>query len=77
VGLAHELVHAQHAAEGSMDMTKVPNDSKPDPSNPKKTAAEKAEEVRTAGIPPYDKEKYSENTIRREWKPKQPDRPWY
>ena len=77
IGLAHELVHAQHAAEGSIDTSKVSNDSKPDPGNPKLIVKEMAEEVRTAGIPPYSKEPYSENTIRDEWNPKQVQRPWY
>ncbi len=44
VGLAHELVHADHAANGSVDMTRVPNDSKPDPLDPKKTAQELKED---------------------------------
>lgn len=77
IGLAHELVHAQHASEGSIDMTKVDNDSKPDPSDPKKTEKESLEEVRTAGIPPNDKDAYNENKIRGEWDPKQPERKWY
>lgn len=77
VGLGHELVHATHAAKGEVDLKKVDNDSKPDPSDPKKTAQELAEEVRTAGVPPYDKEPYSENKLRDEWTPKQPARAWY
>jgi hypothetical protein len=71
------LIHAQHAGEGSIDVTMIANDSKPDPANPKKIAQEKSEEVRTAGIPPHDTAGYSENSIRREWTPRQPDRPWY
>jgi uncharacterized Zn-binding protein involved in type VI secretion len=77
VGLAHELVHAVHAANGDISTKPVKNDSKPDPSNPKAYATEKEEEVRTVGIAPYDKESYSENKIRSEWDPKQTDRKWY
>jgi type VI secretion system secreted protein VgrG len=77
IGLGHELVHATHAARGEVDLKKVDNDSKPDPAHPKQTAKELTEEVRTAGVPPYDKEPYSENKLRDEWKPKQPARPWY
>ena len=77
VGLAHELVHASHAANGTVDLKSVDNDSRPDPADPTKMVQEKQEEVRTAGIPPYDKEPFSENSIRAEWSPKQPARPWY
>jgi uncharacterized Zn-binding protein involved in type VI secretion len=77
IGLAHELVHAQHAAEGSIDTSPVPYDSKPDPTDPKHIVKEKQEEVRTTGIPPYDDEPYSENKIRAEWDPKQLERKWY
>jgi uncharacterized Zn-binding protein involved in type VI secretion len=69
IGLAHELIHAKHASEGSRDVTQVPND--------KKGTTTKLEEVRTTGVPPYDKEPYSENKIRSEWNPKQPERKWY
>jgi type VI secretion system secreted protein VgrG len=77
IGLAHELIHAQHAAEGSIDLRRVANDSKPSPTNPGTFATEKLEEVRTAGIPPHDKGGYTENSIRSEWNPKQPERKWY
>jgi hypothetical protein len=77
VGLAHELVHASHAAHGTVDVKLENNDSRVDPSDPKKFVQEKHEEVRTVGIPPYDKEPYSENSIRNEWNPKQTARPWY
>jgi uncharacterized Zn-binding protein involved in type VI secretion len=77
VGLAHELVHATHASRGEVDMTPVANDSVKDPAHPDQTAKAPTEEVRTAGIAPFDKEPYSENTIRNEWKPKQKPRPHY
>jgi len=77
IGLGHELVHADHAANGTVDTRKVDNDDQPDPADPDKKAQEIKEEVRTAGIPPYDKEPYSENTLRNEWSPKQPSRPYY
>ncbi|MBG6146412.1 type VI secretion system secreted protein VgrG [Labrenzia sp. EL_142] len=77
IGLAHELIHAQHAADGELDFSKVDNDSKPDPSDPTKKAKVIKEEARTVGFPPHDKEPYSENKIRDEWDPKQPQRPYY
>jgi type VI secretion system secreted protein VgrG len=77
VGLAHELVHAQHAATGDIKTDQVENDSKPDPANPGGHATEMDEEVRTVGIPPYDGEPYSENKIRSEWDPPQTERKWY
>lgn len=77
VGLAHELVHATHAADGDINTQQVQNDSKPDPSDPTKFATEMNEEVRTVGISPYDKEPYSENKIRAEWETSLPQREWY
>lgn len=77
IGLAHELIHAQHAADGELDMSKVDNDHKPDPSDPTKNAKVIKEEAKTVGIPPHDNEPYSENKIREEWDPPQPEREFY
>jgi type VI secretion system secreted protein VgrG len=77
IGLAHELIHSKHAAEGSVDTTKVDNDSKPDPADPKKTAKELDEEVRAVGLPPHEDEDITENNIRNEWDPPQSKREWY
>ncbi|QFT30903.1 PAAR motif protein [Labrenzia sp. THAF82] len=77
IGLAHELIHAQHAADGELDFSKVDNDSKPDPADPTKKAKVIKEEAKTVGIPPHDNEPYSENKIREEWDPKQPERLFY
>lgn len=77
IGLAHEMVHATHVARGDISTDPVQNDNKPDPANPGSPATEIDEEVRTVGIPPYDNEPYSENTIRSEWDPPQPERKWY
>jgi type VI secretion system secreted protein VgrG len=77
IGLGHELVHAEQAAYGTMAQGMTNNDNKPDPSNPAKIAQEKVREVEAAGIPPNDKCPYSENKLRAEWNPKQPQRPWY
>ncbi|TCJ14778.1 hypothetical protein EZJ19_08970 [Parasulfuritortus cantonensis] len=74
---AHELVHAAHAANGTIDVKQEDNDSRPDPADPKKMTQEKHGEVRRVGVPPYDKEPYSENRIREQWSPKQATRPWY
>ncbi|MEM9630690.1 MAG: type III secretion system effector protein [Pseudomonadota bacterium] len=77
IGLAHELIHAKHAANGEIDLSKVENDHKPDPSDPTKNAKVIKEEAKTVGFPPHDGEPYSENKIRDEWDPKQPQRPYY
>ena len=77
IGLAHELVHAAHAASGSIRMNPVDDDNRIDASDPSKIVQQPAEEVRTVGIYPYDGEPYSENSIRSEWGPVQPSRPWY
>ncbi len=77
IGLAHELIHAAHNAIGTNNRTQANNDSRPDPADPSKTAQTRSEEVRTVGLAPFDKESYSENSIRNEWNPKQPTRPWY
>ncbi len=77
IGLGHEMIHADHINEGSVDFTKVPNDSKPDPANPGAFQKAPAEEVNTAGIPPNDKGAFTENKLRSEWDPPQPQRPYY
>ena len=58
VGLAHELIHAYHSANGTNDFTP------------------KGEDM-AVGVPPYDTEAVTENKIRDEWTPKQPNRPHY
>jgi hypothetical protein len=60
IGLAHELVHADDAAYGRTD---------PDSKN-----GEGNWERRAVGLSPYEKSDYSENKIRSEWDPKQPQR---
>ena len=75
VGLAHELIHARHAQEGSIDLGSSPNDSKPDGSGG--TATTLTEEARTVGLPPYENEPYTENQIRSQWNPPQDERPYY
>lgn len=77
IGLAHELCHAEQAAHGTMATGNVPNDSKPDPSNPGAFAQERKREVEAVGISPNDTRDFTENKIRNEWKPKQPQRQWY
>lgn len=78
--LGHEMTHAAHVARGEVDMTMVQNDGRTDPTHPTGNHHWYAEEVRTAGIPPYNDPKttpYSENTIRSEWDPPQPQRRYY
>lgn len=77
IGLAHELIHSSHAANGELDFTEVDNDGQADPSDPTKKTQVIKEEARTVGFPPHDNEPYSENKIRDEWDPKQPQRPYY
>lgn len=77
IGLAHELCHAEQAAHGTMSTGMVNNDAKPDPSNPGSFAQEKKREVEAVGISPNDTRNFTENKIRSEWNPKQPERKWY
>jgi len=78
--LGHEMTHAAHISRGEVDMNKVQNDGRTDPTHPTGKHHWYAEEVRTAGIPPYNDPKttpYSENTMRSEWDPPQPQRRYY
>ncbi len=77
IGLAHELVHAQQATNGNLKKGKSDNDSKPDPTDPTKNAQTLNAELEAVGIPPNDGQPYSENKIRKEWPPPQPERKWY
>jgi len=77
IGLAHELCHAEQAANGTMSTGMVNNDAKPDPSNPGNYAQEKKREVEAVGISPNDTRAFTENKIRSEWNPKQTERKWY
>jgi uncharacterized Zn-binding protein involved in type VI secretion len=58
VGLAHELVHAEHSAHGTNDFTPAGEDM-------------------AVGVAPYENQPFTENKIRDEWNPKQPQRPHY
>ncbi len=77
VGLAHELIHADQAAHGTMTPGTTNNDAKPDPSDPTKTDQVNTREAEAVGIPPNDNRDYTENKIRSEWDPPQPERQWY
>lgn len=76
IGLAHELIHADHTVNGNRGTGMAPNDSAPNPAGslPPET---RVEELNTAGIPPHTTQPYSENTIRSEWNTPQPQRLWY
>jgi NleD-like pathogen effector protein (putative zinc metallopeptidase) len=63
IGLAHELIHADDAAHGKMDGT-----SKDGIYNYERQAV---------GLDPYKDKALTENKIRAEWDPKQPERPRY
>jgi hypothetical protein len=58
VGLFHELMHADDLAHGRLDLTMGTN------TGPKAGTQIENCELRAAGIPPYDKQNYSENTYR-------------
>lgn len=58
VGVAHELVHVYHSANGTNDFT------------------QKGEDM-AVGNAPYDTEPVTENKMRDEWTPKQPQRTHY
>jgi type VI secretion system secreted protein VgrG len=58
VGLAHELIHANHSAHGTNDFTPAGEDM-------------------AVGVAPYDTDPFTENRIRSEWYPPQPQRPSY
>jgi uncharacterized Zn-binding protein involved in type VI secretion len=77
IGLGHELIHAEQAANGTMAQGQTNNDSKPDPSDPSRIAQEKKREVEAVGIAPDDRRPFTENKLREEWSPRQPSRPWY
>lgn len=87
--LAHEIIHAQHMMTGTSFKGWTDNDHQANPDyeklgswdarkiyTPKYTQARR-EEVETAGIPPNDKGRFTENKIRKEWSPSQPARPHY
>ncbi len=78
IGLAHELIHADHTVNGNRGTGFAPNDSAPNP-DPRSSSPPLArvEELNTTGIPPHDKRPYSENSIRSEWPDPQPQRLWY
>ena len=77
IGLAHELIHAEQDANGTTKKGNSDNDKVKDPSDPTKFQQVPTYEVETAGIPPNDKGSFTENKIRSEWDPKQPERKWY
>lgn len=77
IGLAHELVHAEQAAYGRMSTAKADNDGRMDGGNPAKPVQEDVRELEAVGVPPQDEYPFSENKIRAEWNPPQPERKWY
>lgn len=76
IGLAHELIHADHTVNGNRGSGTAPNDSKPNPTGGP-IPHTRVEELNTTGIPPHDTQPYSENSIRSEWHEPQPQRLWY
>lgn len=77
IGLAHELIHAEQAAYGRMCAGKADNDGRMDGGDPAKPLKADIRELEAVGIPPQDGYQFSENKIRKEWDPRQPERKWY
>ncbi|MBK9968560.1 MAG: hypothetical protein IPP07_28320 [Holophagales bacterium] len=77
IGLGHELIHADQAAHGTTTPGTTNNDARPDPANPGAIQQTNTREVETTGVPPNDTRDFTENDLRREWDPPQPQRPWY
>lgn len=62
VGLFHEMVHGDDVMHGRLDSTQGTN------LGPKAGTPIDNSELRAAGLPPYDKQDYSENTYRKDRK---------
>ena len=77
IGLAHELIHAEQAAYGRMIDGKAPNGSALKLAGSKAKEEADIRELEAVGVPPYDTYPFSENKIRAQWKPVQPERKWY
>jgi len=75
IALGHEMIHALHAAEGTVDNRIVLNDGKVDPNGVPRM--HKYEEMRTVGVPPHDSDPLNENALRLEWPEPLARRPWY
>lgn len=63
IWLAHELIHADDAANGRMD--------------PEMIDGVKNYERQAVGLPPYEMKEFTENKLRAEWSEPQPPRPFY
>jgi type VI secretion system secreted protein VgrG len=77
IGLAHELIHAEQASNGTMSQGMAQNDLRPDPTDPSGYHQWRLREIEAVGIPPNDTRTFTENQIRSEWEPRQPNRDWY
>lgn len=77
IGLAHEMIHADHGANGTEHTGTGPNDGKPNPASPGTPPQQDLEELHTAGISPNNTDPYTENQIRSEWHEPLPQRQWY
>jgi type VI secretion system secreted protein VgrG len=77
VGLAHELIHAEQDAKGTTSKGETDNDQKKDPVDTTKNTKTDKYETETVGIPPNDTRDHTENKIRSEWDPPQPERKYY
>jgi uncharacterized Zn-binding protein involved in type VI secretion len=77
IALAHEMIHADHSANGSLYKGLAPNDAKPNPVNPGITQDTQLEELHTVGVFPNDGDRFTENKIRNDWFTAQPQRLWY
>ncbi|MBO2010931.1 hypothetical protein J4E00_17860 [Siccationidurans soli] len=77
IALAHELIHAEQAAHGRMRRGSATNPGAVNKMNPLQPAIAPVVELETVGVPPHDEYHVSENKIRAEWTPPQPNRDRY
>lgn len=77
IGLAHELIHAEQASYGTTSSGRSQNDLLADPTDPSGYSQANLRELETVGVPPNDTRTLTENQIRSEWDPVQPNRDWY
>jgi len=75
IALGHEMIHALHAAEGTIDRRLERNDGKLDDDG--EPEDESYEELRTVGVPPFDTDPINENAMRSEWPTPLAKRVWY
>lgn len=77
IQIGHELMHAEQAGRGDTTKGQSDNDDAKDPSDPNTKLKANTRELETVGVPPHDTRPFTENKLRSEWDPKQPERTKY